>query len=182
MKRILIVLMAAGLAGCGANSVNPATPQPIAAPVAAKPTPSPPPKDVIYTLADDIVIDSTGIKINEIKTATEVKTKFSHEKTENQFIVISATFTNRGNAGISVSPSRFTVVDADGKKYEALDRATSVRGDEILFHEELNPGLSATKLIVFETPKNVKAARLQVFDGATQFMKPEKTYIELLAK
>jgi len=89
------------------------------------------------------------------------------ETAQGQFCLISVTVKNIGDEAQTLFDSNQVVFDKDEKKYEA-DTAAALYAnkDSSVFIEEINPGNEISGILVFDMPKNVKPAVIELHDSA----------------
>ncbi|RTE05476.1 DUF4352 domain-containing protein [Paenibacillus whitsoniae] len=92
-----------------------------------------------------------------------ISSEFSGTKTENQFVVVKVKMTNNDSKPRDFSKSLFQLKDGTGKTYAPFDGAVS--DNSLLVYETVNPGLSKTRTIIFETPKEMKGFQLDCNSG-----------------
>ncbi|MBE1443907.1 DUF4352 domain-containing protein [Paenibacillus sp. OAS669] len=126
------------------------------------PTPTTPPVPT-YKIGEPVAAGKFDIVATNYKTAAEFKTKYSVEKTENQFVIVDVKITNKDDRARDVSSRMFKLVDVDGKTYDPYDK--TIVDDNVFLYETVNPGISRSKSVLFETPKDIKVAKLRVDSG-----------------
>jgi hypothetical protein len=130
-----------------------------------KPTPSPTPAPVTHKIGDKVAAGKFVLTVTSANVTTQLKSDYTDVKTEDQFVVVKVAITNNDEKARDVSTNMFTLADGSGKTYKAYDRSVGVSGDEFLFYETINPGLSRTRSVAFETPKGIAGLKLIANSG-----------------
>lgn len=132
---------------------------------AVTPPPSPSPQLITFKLKEDAKAGTFVYNASDVRVSSELKTSYTRIKTEDQFVVVKLKITNKDKRARDISAHAFELLDSAGTEYEAYNPLASVGGDEVLFYETINPGLSRTRLVVFETPKGISGLKLQAKSG-----------------
>lgn len=128
-------------------------------------TQTPPTLSPEYKLGDAAKVGAFTVTVNSSESATELKTEITPAKTDNQFVIVTLSIASNADAPRDISRNMFKLVDSNGRTYEAYDASAKMNGTEALFYETVNPGLSRTRYLAFETPKGTVPAALNVDDG-----------------
>jgi hypothetical protein len=123
-------------------------------PLEATPAPTP----YVNKLGDKINAGKFGLLVASATVSTRLK---SDIKTEDQFITVKLTLTNNDTDPRDISSNMFKLTDGDGRTYKAY----SVTGDDFLYYETINPGLSRSRSVAFETPKGIAGLSLVADSG-----------------
>jgi len=131
------------------------------------------PEIQLETVGDkNITVDSYEIKISSV-TKKEEGTVGGRE-TRGQFIIIYLTVKNVGKEEISITGSRFLLIDEEENKYEGE------LGCGSFIWIDLNPKLSEDFCVSFDVPKETEKFYLKIAHG---FLGNDKTDIlEILVK
>lgn len=116
---------------------------------------------------------TTSENVDYIVTSVKNTTKIGSEETENNFIIVTVKITNNGKEVWDKSPSSFILL-CDGAEYEYNFDATLSLPDHMSYFTEINPGISKTVNIAFETPNksteslySIKLERYSAQDSIT---------------
>lgn len=166
---VIIVVAIATMSNDGPNtSAAPVTSsQPATAAYAvptAKPTTTVPP-ETAAPLNVETAVGKFAVTMLDTTITNELKSTYTHDKTADQFVVVKLTIKNNDDKARDVSTSMFELLDGNGKSYKALEKSVSIEGDEVLFYETINPGLSRTRLVVFETPTGISGLQIRADSG-----------------
>jgi hypothetical protein len=93
--------------------------------------------------------------------ATSTTQEVGGNTTEDQFVVVDLTFKNNGKSAEELSHRIATLIDGNGVEYEASDFLY----DGFLYYETVNPGLTRSYKIAFETPTGVNGLKLRLEEG-----------------
>lgn len=116
-----------------------------------------------------------GFEISSVQTKQELNGGlFDKKETNEQFLVLKLSISNRDSRARDLSPTLFTLQDEDGRKYEFVSMAS----DKYLKSETVNPGITRTGLLAFEIPKGVKGLKLKAKSGIL-LAGGESTFIDL---
>lgn len=127
----------------------------------AKPEQPAAPKE--YKLNEMATVGKFDIIALDDTIETEIKGKYSSEKTENQYVVITLKVTNNDDRARDVGGSMFTLIDSKNRSYQKADVAMT--DQNFLMYETINPGLSKTFKIAFETARGLKGFKLKTSSG-----------------
>lgn len=116
-----------------------------------------------------------GFEIASVEAKRELSGGiFDKKDTDGQFVVLEMSILNRDNRARDISPTLFSLLDEDGRKYDYVSMAS----EKFIKLETLNPGISRTGLLAFETPVGVKGLKLKAKSGIL-LAGGESTVIEL---
>lgn len=102
----------------------------------------------------DIV--ASGMQITK-----EIKSDFLTKTSENQFVVVTVKITNNDDRARDISSGMFELIDEKGRTYKAAD----ITFDEFLFYDTINPGLSKSAKVAFETAEGLNKFKLKADSG-----------------
>jgi hypothetical protein len=171
----LSVVLAIGVSACGSKNTETVAVATVAPTASVAPTPTPAP---VFKLNDKVTAGKFAVTASDTKVTSELKSTYTSEKTQDQFVVVKVAITNNDDRARDVSTSMFKLTDGNGKNYEAFDKSVGVDGDEFLFYETINPGLTRERSVAFETPKGISGLKL-VVDSGVALAGGEKVAIDL---
>lgn len=102
-----------------------------------------------YNIKEDAVAGTFTYNVSE----AYADTKFGSAKTENLFVIMKIKITSNDTKPRDISKSLFKLVDSQNRTFEAFD---GYYGNDSLMYDTVNPGLTATKTILFEVPGTLK--------------------------
>lgn len=128
------------------------------------------PAEAAYIIGDTVDAGEVGVVVN---SASEQESFESDNQfidavtTDGKFIVVEATLTNNAKEAKTFLSNMFEVVDDQGRTFQTLTDANLMMmlGDQNLFVEQVNPGMSRTGVFVFEVPADVDSYSLEVAEG-----------------
>jgi hypothetical protein len=105
-------------------------------------------------------------------TVTKVRTgvkkvggEYLSTAAQGQFVLVSVTVENIGDEPRAFSASSQTMYDADDREFSADDSASIYLDDSNSFYTEINPGNKVKGVVVFDLPKGVSPARIELHDS-----------------
>ena len=112
-------------------------------------------------------------------TVTSIKdtTKIGYNETENNFIILTIRIKNNGNESWEQNPNNCVLL-CNGAKYE-YNSATYSLADSMSSFTEINPGISKTMSIAFETPNKSTESDYSVKLEGYSFWKDDSVTIKL---
>lgn len=124
----------------------------------------------VYQIGDSFVTGDLGVTIIEVDEKTEFRSDnmfTDNVTTEGKFVVVTAKITNNDTKSRTFSSSMFKIIDEQGREFETLTdfNLMMILGDNDLFLESCNPGMSRTGIFVFEVPENISSYSLKVYSG-----------------
>ncbi|WP_337102416.1 DUF4352 domain-containing protein [Paenibacillus sp. YIM B09110] len=93
--------------------------------------------------------------------ASSITQEVAGNTTVDQFVVVDLTFKNNDTRARDLSHSIATLIDGSGVEYKASDFLR----DGFLYYETVNPGLTRSYKIAFETPAGISGLKLRLKDG-----------------
>jgi hypothetical protein len=125
------------------------------------------PKITMFKMNEDVKAGKFTYNVASMRVSSELKTSYTKLKTADQLVIVKLKITNGDERPRDISSSAFQLVDSAGKVYSAYDPSFAADGDEVLYYETINPGLSRTRLVVFETPKGISGLKLRADSGVS---------------
>ncbi|MCD9024299.1 DUF4352 domain-containing protein [Cohnella silvisoli] len=119
----------------------------------------------VYKLGQDAKAGTFTYKVSGVTVTDVLKSGYDETKTEDQFVVVKIRITNGDVNPRDISANSFELRDQSGNSYKAFDRNSNVGKDEPLYYETLNPGLSRTRVVIFETPAGISGLTLRADSG-----------------
>ncbi|TJX14995.1 DUF4352 domain-containing protein [Tissierella creatinini] len=128
------------------------------------------PKEEIYNIGESFVTGDLGVVVDSVEETTEFKSNnqfIDNVTTEGKFIVISAKLTNNDKESRTISSMQFRIIDNQDRSFDASNDTNLmvILGDEYLFLDDINPGMSKTGVFVFEVPNDINEYFLEVDSG-----------------
>ena len=88
------------------------------------------------------------------------------KKPQGQYCLITVKVKNIGDEARTLDDSNQVAYDAAGRKFETDDAGIYVPNNDTVFLNNINPGNSATGVIVFDIPKDGKLTKIELHDSA----------------
>lgn len=156
----LIVVVSAINAGGGS------TEQPVDEGTSQPPAPEEEPEDVPEETApgigDTVTTDGFEITVVSVETGVaSVGNEFLNEDAQGAFTLVSVTVKNTGNSAETVFSASFTLRDAQAREFDASSTASVYLGDTGFAFEKINPGNTASGILVFDLPAGVSPQALE---------------------
>lgn len=131
----------------------------------------------------DVTTDenNTEFKVESVENVKKLGSGFTEITTENNFVVVHLTITNNSDEPYSLNALNFLLSSGD-KEYTHDDRLILLNDDNYLFLGDLNPGLSGTYAIVYETPTDTNTDEYKLKIKENAFKKYNNRYITLKSK
>ncbi|NUU74262.1 DUF4352 domain-containing protein [Paenibacillus xylanilyticus] len=107
---------------------------------------------VIHDIKDVVTFGDYEINVKDVSIA-----KGNEEGSK--VIEVRVAVKNTGKEPISVDSSYFQLYDQDERKFDS-DDTVSFEGDPIFMVDDINPGLSLTRKVIFEVPDDVETVNL----------------------
>lgn len=119
----------------------------------------------IYGIGDSLQVGEVVFKVNEIKSTQYVGSEFLNKKTDQQFLMVNISVTNKGKETIQTDMDFFKL-KGNGSTFEADSDATIYSNDGSEFiYEDVNPGITTTGWVVFEVPADQHDFKMDVQTG-----------------
>ncbi|MDK8181176.1 DUF4352 domain-containing protein [Paenibacillus sp. UMB4589-SE434] len=121
------------------------------------------------------VSSDVTIQVDGLETASTLgNNQFATAEAQGIFKVVQVTLLNGQKDAISVTNSSFTLVDDQGREFEAsteavlaLSSSTGKEKKKTFMFEKINPGIQVTGYIAYDVPKDAKGFTLQARGGMT---------------
>lgn len=88
------------------------------------------------------------------------------KKPQGQYCLITVTVKNIGREARTLSDSNQKAYDAAGRQFSTDEAGVYVPNNDAMFINNINPGNSATGVIVFDIPKDGKLTKIELHDSA----------------
>lgn len=133
--------------------------------------------DTRFYIGDTVANDSDiAFKVTSVRNTKYIGSSYLGESTNNNFIVIDLSVINNGDDPYAVNPNDFTL-ESNGKSY-TYHSATFYLDNGIIY-TEVNPGITASFGIVFETPStSEKAQYSMICQGSGWFSEDVKIILK----
>ena len=137
-------------------------------------------EEPIYQIGDPFETGDLGVTVLEVDEKTEFKSDnqfIDDVTTEGKFIAVKAKITNNDTKARTFSSTMFKIIDDEGREFETLTDTNlmMILGDDDLFLESCNPGMSKTGVFVFEVPGDIESYSLKVYSGTALAAKTSAT-------
>ncbi|AHM66838.1 hypothetical protein PPSQR21_031990 [Paenibacillus polymyxa SQR-21] len=129
------------------------------------------------TIGQTVNMGPYAVKVTGVKKTKSV----GGATTDETFVVVSVTVKNTGNESIGVDSDYFTLVDSNGRKFDA-SQDVKVYYDQTFMMDKINPGLSRSANVAFEVPKDSSGFTLDVRDSLVDSEYAERAEIKLNTK
>ena len=131
----------------------------------------------------DVTTDDSGVefKVESVENVKKVGSGFYEITTENNFVVVQLSITNNNNEPYTLNALNF-LLTSNGNEYTHDNRVLLLNDDKYLYLGELNPGLSETYAIVYETPTDTNTEEYKLKIKENSLRKYDNRYITLKTK
>ncbi|GGK61177.1 Mpr protein [Sphaerisporangium melleum] len=106
-----------------------------------------------------------AFKVTKLAKATRVGGDFLHKDAQGVFWLINVTVKNIGDEPQSFIGDTQKLFDAKGREYSASSEAALYLENSKSLYEEINPGNTVKGVVLFDLPKNVKPAEIELHDS-----------------
>lgn len=96
----------------------------------------------------------------------KVGSDFTEKKAQGQYCLITVVVKNIGSEARTLSDSNQKAYDAAGRQFSTDEAGVYVPNNDAVFLNNINPGNSATGVIVFDIPKDGKLTKIELHDSA----------------
>jgi len=118
-----------------------------------------------FQMKEDATAGKFIYNIDAVLIESRIEFDYTKLITNDQFVVLKIKITNDDDRARDISSHAFTLLDAKGRKYDAYDPPGPFDSEVILYYETINPGLSRTRMLLFETPKGIDGLKLRADSG-----------------
>lgn len=154
-----------GDAGAVSEETTPAATSPGPSEAAVKPKPAPKPRKATSPAVGDRVRDGKfEFRVTGVLTARKVGSAYLSKTAQGRFYRVNVTVRNVGDEPQTLDSSSQKLYDAAGREY-AADGEAGMYIDSKAFLEDINPGNSVKAALVYDLPKNVKPAVIELHDS-----------------
>jgi hypothetical protein len=94
--------------------------------------------------------------------SADIVSEIQEKSSENQFVVVHIKIINDDKTPRAISTSLFKLIDSNGREYKA---DPFIWEEDALSYESINPGLSISGKVYFETPKGLTGFTLEADSG-----------------
>lgn len=127
-------------------------------------------KEAIYNIGDSFNSGDIGVVIESVEEKTEFESGnqfINNVTTEGKFVAVTAKLTNNDKKSRTFSSTQFKLIDDQGREFETLTSGElmMILGDNNLFLESCNPGMSRTGIFVFEVPSDINSYSIEIASG-----------------
>ncbi len=173
MKKLLLILIfVIFLVGCSETPTGSVTKEPIKTQAQeitqqtetesqeTKPKQPETPKEIIYSMNQNIKVDDLIYKVTKVETFTEMGSSMFKKETNGKFIKVYLDITNNAKETQQIFTPRFKIIDNQDRKYDRLAEDMMYISDYLELGKQLQPGLTSSGAIVFELPKDSTELKL----------------------
>ncbi|MED0707115.1 DUF4352 domain-containing protein [Aneurinibacillus aneurinilyticus] len=128
--------------------------------------PSQPSTQTIFKMNEPVQVGKLTYIIHSIDDKKEIGNAYLKKTTDNMFLIVNASIKNNDKESRIIDRNLFSIIDSEGRKYDAMPSVDSYVNDNVSFFlESVNPGLTRKGNIVFEVPPDIKGLKLEVTSG-----------------
>ncbi len=139
---------------------------PTAAPTAGETSAPAEPEETLPGIGDKVVIEGLEITVTSIETGRDsVGSGGLSEKAQGAFTLLGVSITNVGTTAETVISSSFIVLDDAAREFESSLTASLYLGGSGFAFEKINPGNTASGILVFDLPKGTDPKTLRFTPG-----------------
>lgn len=140
-------------------------------------------EEEVYKIGDSFESGNLGVIVESVEEKTEFISDnqfIQNVTTDGKFVAVTAKLTNNDKEARTFSSTQFKLIDDKDRKFETLTSSElmMILGDQNLFLESCNPGMSRTGVFVFEVPSDVESYSIEVASGVG-FAAGEKVTVKL---
>lgn len=106
-----------------------------------------------------------AFKVTKLSKASRVGSEFLNKDAQGVFWLVYVTVKNVGDEPQSFFGDAQKVFDGKGREYSASSEAALYLQNSKSLYEEINPGNSVRGVVLFDLPKNVKPAKIELHDS-----------------
>ncbi|MFI6909863.1 DUF4352 domain-containing protein [Nonomuraea sp. NPDC050394] len=130
----------------------------------AKP-PKKEPKPATAGIGDVVKDGKFSFKVTRLERRGQVGGEFLNKDAQGVFLLVHVTVKNIGDEAQAFSGSAQKLFDGKGAEYEASSEAAIYLQDSKSLYEKINPGNSVRGVVLFDIPKTVKPAAIELHDS-----------------
>jgi hypothetical protein len=109
--------------------------------------------DPEYKIGDIVKMQNLAYKVNKVDSAKQIGSGIVHAKADGYFLMVNLTVTNQGKEAETIDSSMFTLVEGNGKEYDANGVAAMyIEGNNNFFLDKLQPHAAKIGYVVFDVP------------------------------
>lgn len=151
---------AAGDAGGTVAATDAATQAPPA-------TKAPPPKPAAAKVGTEVRDGKFAFTVTKVDTGVDHvgNDQFTRQEPQGQYVLVHVTVKNIGDEAQLFDASSQTLIDAQGRKYDADSGAAILLDDSHSFLNNINPGNSVTGILVYDVPNGLTLASIELHDS-----------------
>ncbi|MGW3342326.1 DUF4352 domain-containing protein [Nonomuraea rubra] len=106
-----------------------------------------------------------SFKVTGTEKRDRVGSDFLGAEAQGVYLLVHVTVKNIGDEAGSFFGANQKLYDAKGREYEASSEAAIYLDDSKSLYEKINPGNSVKGIVLFDIPKNVKPASIELHDS-----------------
>ncbi|NUR91590.1 MAG: DUF4352 domain-containing protein [Nonomuraea sp.] len=103
--------------------------------------------------------------ITKLGRQSQVGDSFLGKQAQGEFLLVHVTVENIGDEAQSFLGNVQKLYDAKGREYEASAEAALYLKDSKSLYEQINPGNKVDGIVLFDIPKNVEPAEIELHDS-----------------
>lgn len=124
----------------------------------------------LYTVGETINVGDLKVVLTSFNETNRIESNnqfIEDVATDGKFLIVKAKFYNNDTVSRTIDAALLTIVDGEGKRYDALRDVNlmMILGDESIFLNEINPGMSRTGTFVFEMPQSINEFYMEFSPG-----------------
>lgn len=131
-----------------------------------------------HSVGETFQVGELSYTVNDVSTRQVVGTNpYLQEEADGEFVLVDIEITNEGQESTRISNSHLTLVDSQDRTYSVDSDAFAAVENSFTF-EQLDPGLSKSGTLVYDTPPSQEGRQLQV-DPAAMFSTASPHFVDL---
>ncbi|MFI6534202.1 DUF4352 domain-containing protein [Nonomuraea sp. NPDC050547] len=131
----------------------------------AKPPKKEKPKPETAGIGDVVKDGKFSFKVTRLERRGQVGGEFLNKDAQGVFLLVHVTVKNVSDEAQAFSGSAQKLFDGKGAEYEASSEAAIYLQDSKSLYEKINPGNSVKGVVLFDIPKTVKPASIELHDS-----------------
>jgi len=141
-------------------------------------TSSEPGQEYTHSIGDSFSVGELSYTVTDVITRSVVGTnRYTQEEADGEFVLVDILITNDGQESTSITNDHLKLVDSQERSYTVDTDAFLAVEDSFTF-EQLDPGLSKSGTLVYDTPASQTGRTLEV-SPAGIFSTAEPHYVNL---